>query len=650
MAGLEVKAIESLGKDTVFELEVTPNRPDCLSVLGVAREASAVFNKSLKIPKITAFTIPKEKIDISIADKKDCPRYIGTLIKGVPVTDSPAWLKERLAALGLRPVNNIVDITNFTLMETGQPLHAFDYDKLIGGKIIVRRAKEGEGIVTLDGVERKLDPSILVIADAQRPVAVAGVMGGRETEVSPTTKNILLESACFDPLLIRRACRKLGLASDSSYRFERGVDVNAASQGARRAIDLITAQTGAGPCGYRDLYLTKKVERTVTVSCRQISALLGMAVSSARCRTILKKLGFKIISVKKNILKAAVPSFRHDVKEEVDIAEEIARIIGYDTLPISLPAPQFFNRLEDTRRCRRQALSGALRSCGLNEAISYAMIGKKNLEKTNLISLNPLRVKNPLSAEQEFMRPSLLPGLLSAITTNLNRGRRDIRLFETGNIYSADGEKEAVGIILTGRRYPGDWRSNKEEVDFYDLKGMVTQALKALGVNPQDLQFNPAAEAIFQKGHASRFKLSDCPMGFLGRLAQGILTHWDIKHKNVFYAQIDIQRLYQKTAAPKRYQPLWEYPAVIRDLSLAVKTQVSFRQLSDAACGAGGELLKEVKFVEQYIGDKIPSGHRGITLSFVYQSPQRTLREEEVNGLHEKISQEIIGRFGAIKR
>ncbi|MCK5581533.1 MAG: phenylalanine--tRNA ligase subunit beta, partial [Candidatus Omnitrophica bacterium] len=347
MAGLEVEKTETVAGDTVLELEITPNRPDCLNMLGMAREVSAILNKTVKKPSLPEIKYPKEKCPVEIVDKEGCTRYIGTVIKDVKVAKAPQAMQQRLAAIGLRPINNIVDITNFCLMETGQPLHAFDYDKLEGGKIIVRRAKKGETIITIDGELRELDPSVLVIADAKRPVAIAGVMGGQETEVTGKTKNILLESAYFDPVLIRRAARKSGLSSDSSYRFERGVDFQMVENGCTRAIALIQELAGGEIEQRQDLCLAKKkkVGKAVTVSLAQINGLLGAALTTTQCKTILKKLEFDVVSKKgqplpgdrPQILKVTPPTFRNDIHQAVDVVEEVARVVGYDNLPLSLP-------------------------------------------------------------------------------------------------------------------------------------------------------------------------------------------------------------------------------------------------------------------------------------------------------------------------
>ncbi|OGX05737.1 MAG: phenylalanine--tRNA ligase subunit beta, partial [Omnitrophica WOR_2 bacterium GWA2_47_8] len=457
MAGLEVEKIESVNGDSVFELEVTPNRPDCLNVLGLAREVSAILDASLKAPKVEKLRIPSQKIDISVEDKKDCGRYIGTLISDVKVASSARWLEEKLQSIGTRGINNVVDITNFCLMELGQPLHAFDHDKLKGGAIIVRRARSGETIVTIDGVERKLDPSILVIADAQRPVAIAGIMGGRDTEVSERTKNILLESAYFDQVLIRRASRKLGLSSDSSYRFERGVAMQTVETASTRAAELIKKEAGGKVSAQQDVFskTQKKAAPAIALSLREINDRLGSNLSLAKCKAILNRLGFSVSSSGKDKLRLTAPAFRNDIKENVDIVEEVARIIGYDNLPLSIPRIQVENITIKSNQTHEKKIRGILTALGFDEIITYSMVNQSMLDKTALGHLKGVRVQNPLSQDQEMLRPAVLPSLLSIVLLNLNRGQKDLRLFEIGKVYSCEAEKKMINIVASGSK-PGD--------------------------------------------------------------------------------------------------------------------------------------------------------------------------------------------------
>lgn len=650
MSGLEVEKIESVAGDTVLELEITPNRPDCLNLLGIARELSAVLNKTLRYPRARRIKIPAKKANISILDKAGCPRYIGALIRGVNVTAAPEGMVKRLQAVGLRAVNNIVDITNFCLFETGQPLHAFDYDKLIGGRIVVRRARAGETIVTIDGATRTLDPSILVIADAQRPVAIAGIMGGRDTEVTASTKNVFLESACFDPVLIRRAGRKLGLSTDSSYRFERGVDLLNVETASRRAMILIQDLAGGDIAERQDFFAGKRklTPRQVVVKKQQVDALLGAVIPAARCKTILKKLEFNVRVEQGRVLKVTPPPFRGDIRQEVDVIEEIARVIGYDNLPLTLPSVKISNVPGACRWDFKNALRRILTAQGCYEAVSLTMLSEDQLRKARL----PLgtRVKNPLTQEQEFMRSGLLPSLLSAVQVNFNRGQKDLRIFEIGKRYlSHQPEEEVLGLVYAGRGAV-DWRLNKRsEVDFYDIKGAVESLLEP-SRKKSEVKFLPADGTCYVAGKSARVVINGQESGFLGEIRPEILRAWDIKHEKIFFAEIALAALEEKTPSVVKYQTVAEYPAVTRDISLAVPAHVAFSDIRAVIHEQGKELLAAVHFIEEYRGEKIPAGCRGMVFSLVYQSPARTLTEDEVSRVHERVVHSLTQRFSVVLR
>ena len=679
MAGLEVEKIATgaVGGDTQFELEITPNRPDCLNYLGIAREISAIFNSNPKLPKVKAFKFPKQKTDITIEDPKSCPRYIGTLIENVNIAPSPNWLKRHLESIGSRAINNIVDITNFCLFETGQSLHAFDFDKLQGGKIIVRRAKPGESIVTLDSVERKLDPSILVIADAKRPVAIAGIMGGKETEVRETTKNILLESAYFDPGVIRRGARLLGLSSDSSYRFERGVNTLGIETAGRRAASLILEWADGSLAAHRDLFVSKQksAKKEIFLSIEEINSRLGSSLTIKKCRAVLEKLGCKIVvidlyttndkknqkakveiltttkigkekvSKNKNVLKIIPPDFRNDFKTNVDAIEEIARIVGYDQLPSSLPSIRISSMAENPKRAFKQNLSRILQAQGFNEAITYTMMDRKALSKTKLDFLKVLEIKNPLSSEQEILRPSLLPSFLSTVQLNLNRGQKDLRLFEIGKEYSLEGEKEILALCTTGAQ-SADWRKPKQDVNFYDLKGVI----ESLVLDQKEIVFKPAQHPVFKSVQCAEILVEEKVLGVLGLISDDVLKQWDIKHKNIYLAELNLELFFKLQPTTLRYHSIPEYPVIGRDISLAVKQGIPFQEIRQIISRHGTEHLTSIKFLEQYLGDKIPQGCRGMVVSLTFQSSQRTLREEEVNQIYEKISQALSDELGAVRR
>ncbi len=650
MAGLEVEEVVSANKDCVLELEITPNRPDCLNMIGIAREISAILNKPLTLPKVKKTATQKANCNIVIKDTKGCTRYIGTVIEGVNVKSAPAWMKEAIASIGLRPINNLVDITNYSLMENGQPLHAFDYDKLEGGKIIVRRAKKGETIVTLDGVERKLDESILVIADAKKPVAIAGIMGGAATEVTATTKNILLESAHFDQILIRQTSRKLGLSSDSSYRFERSVAYQGVEYGSKRATQLILENAGGKISKYKDAKISKTQQKgnSVKLSVEQINNYLGTKATKAQIKTGLKKLGFSVSEAAKQ-LKVASPHFRQDILREVDLIEEIARIIGFDNIPISLPPILSCNIPSEPRRPIRNRVIDRLLSEGLDETVTYAMYNADLVGQTGQIDKKQLRVINPLTKEQELMRPSILPSFLSVAATNINRGQKNIKIFEIGKVYTPKAEEETLAILMTGTNV-SDWRpASNRPVDFYDLKGALTQALECMDLG-KGITFVSTENSFYEKGQSATIHLSAKVIGHIGKVDGDVLRTFGIKEADVYFCEISMEQVYMCGLKKNGYDAIAEYPAVVRDVSIAVKKDQDFGKIENLVRQLGKPILSDIYFKEEYLGEKIANDQRGLVFSLTYQDKKRTLTEEEVNKVHEKILSSIMEEFHAVLR
>ncbi len=648
MLGLEVEKVHSVGNDTVFELEITPNRPDCLNVIGIAREVSAGLNVNLKSPLLKKTSKISKKTAIQILDKQACRRYIGTIIENVQIASSPSTIKDRLNSIGSRLINNVVDVTNFCLMEIGQPLHAFDYDKLVGGKIIVRRAKKGEKIITIDGVTRELDESILVIADDVKPVAIAGIMGGKETEVTNDTKNILLESAWFDPILIRRASRKLGLSSDSSYRFERGVDYEGVERGLQRATQLILSTTQGKITAYADVALEKgKKPATIVFDLTSLNDALGSNIQAKQCRNILTKLGCTVIGTT-SILRVTPPSFRNDLKTPVDLIEEIARVVSFDKLPESLPLIKLTPTVSGSQYKFKKLLRNCLTSLGLSETITFTMYNRRALEKSNLGSLAGTKIKNPLSADQEIMRPSLLPSLLNVVLNNFNQGQKDLQLFEIGKTYISGKEKEMIAVIMVGSK-SNDWRLEKKQgVSFYDVKGVAEGIVNKL--NDGNIDIREVENSIFENDESGELLQEGKPFGILGKVKSDVLQKWDIKSTKVFYAELYIDELRSLYKEKRSFQSIVEFPSVHRDISLAVKDDIKFAQIKAISTKLGSNILNSVTFTEEYLGDKIPVGYRGVVFSLNYQSPERTLKEDEVNSVHETISQALIKDLQAIKR
>ncbi len=647
MAGLEVEHVEKVGKDTVFEIEITPNRPDALSLLGLAREVSAIVDRELTLPVVGEYE-DVGVVDITIENPADCSRYIGSRIDGVTVKPMPVEKSLFLQSFGNKPISNIVDITNFVLFEFGQPLHAFDFDKLEGGKIVVRRARRGEKIVTLDEVERTLDENVLVIADARKPVAIAGIMGGRDTGVTAATQRILLESAVFDLGIIRRASRKLGLTSDSCYRFERGLAWKTVEAASNRATDLVLQAAEGKLVSRRDVIATAPAgqRKEIAVSLEEILKLLGVPLDLCRAEKILRRLGC-VVAVTEKAMTVVPPHFRQDIRIKEDVIEEVARIVGYDNLPMTLPQVPAVNiTVDQEKETFNTRLADMLAGAGFNQVVTYSLVGGAALVKTNYQG-PVIKLKNAMSAEQELMRPTALPNMLQVAAANMNRGQRDLELFEIGKRYLPGGERWTLSVLVSGRR-ESDWRSpRRQALDLFDIKGAVEEVFSRLRV--KGCVFVSGEDPAFEPGQAAVIMIGRVAAGRAGKVAEDVLGKFDIKKAAVFFAEVDLEIAGEAVVSRAKFAAIEEFPAMVRDISLAVKA-VSFEAIK-ALCLANGQgLLKRIDFVELYCGDKIGAGHKGYVLSLVYQSSQRTLTDEEVNGLHESIAVKLVNDLGVVRR
>jgi phenylalanyl-tRNA synthetase beta chain len=650
MAGAEVTATEKADGDVVFELEITPNRADCLSIIGIARELAAVTGKKLKIPSAprspsTAKTRTKRKVTIDIRNEALCPRYSGRIIEGVNVGPSPQWIQKRLAMVGLRPVNNIVDITNFCLFETGQPLHAFDYDKVRGEAVVVRRAKKGEKITTIDGVTRELTEDMLVIADAEGPIAIAGVMGSLNTEVSFSTKTLLLESAYFDPVSVRRTSRKLGLGSESSYRFERGVDRGGVVPTSHRAAALI-CQYGSGTLG-RLVDKGKKKRSMVHIRYDVTKAghILGVDVSRTATRSILKALGFGVAE-KAHTITVTVPSFRADVAHEVDLIEEVARIYGYDNIPTTIPA--MVSQL--VRRTSFAAAQEKIRKCmftgGCSEIVTYSLISKTLLDKISWEEGGIIEIANPLSAEQETMRPTLIPGMLNALLWNMNRKMHDLKFFEVGKVYARgpQGFREHVtlNVAMTGT-LKGNWRQQRS-VTFFDLKGIVEVLARELGV--RGIRFSKGIVPRFSMSQSAGIEVDDTPIGVIGKVSRTILGRFDIK-QDIFLAELDLEKLLPFVRLARRFSQISKFPSVRRDISLIIDSNTPSSAIIALIKSADPSLIVAVELFDEYYGEQIPENMKGLSFSVIYQDRAKTLTDQEADNLHTKVKNLLTTKIAA---
>lgn len=650
-AGLPTESIENIGGDKVLEVEVTANRPDWLSYIGVAREAAAITGRKLIVPSVNKparsgkLKRKAEEIRIKIEDDKLCSKYTARIIRNVKVGDSPAWLKARIEAMGLRPVNNVVDITNFCLFETGEPMHAFDLDKLSGGEVSIRKAKKGEKITTIDGVERALEDSMLVIADNSKPIAIAGVMGGLSTEVNHSTKNILLEAAYFEPISIRRTSRKLSLSSDSSYRFERRIDISNVNYSSDRATGLI-CQIAAGEAGELiDMGVKPAKRKPVDIRYSKLDSVLGNKISPAKVKKILTDLGLKLKASSKDKLSFETPGFRHDLKEEADLIEEVARVYGYNNIPSTIPP---IVAQEERTSCEMEALRkirAAFMGMGFDEIITYSLLSKKIIQNTALSAEDLVCVANPLSIEQEAMRSGLLSGMLGAALWNINRRSKDLKFFEIGHVYGKSGggftEKQYLGACVTGE--VSSWAAGSRNLSFFDLKGAVEAFMESLGI--KDISFESVSDCRFSDASCASIKLAGENIGIIGEVDANVLKNFDIKAP-VYACEVCLDKIKPYINMKKKFEALPKYPAVSRDISIVADKDTSNQKILSVIIGSAGAVLKGVKLVDKYSGKQIPDGKISLTYRIEYQNPAKTLEEKEVTEAHTNVLRALESELG----
>jgi phenylalanyl-tRNA synthetase beta chain len=653
MAGIEVKAVDPKDGDFVFEIEITSNRPDWLSVLGIAREVAAVTGKKLKTfasaPKVELLrTKGSTQWKIEIEDREDCSLYTAKVLAGVTVGPSPDWLRKRLELVGCRSVNNVVDITNYCLYELGEPLHAFDSDKLSPGLIRVRRARLGEKILTIDGQQRQLNSSMLVIADSHIPVAVAGVMGGKDTEVTGTTKNVLLEAAIFRPVVVRRGRQSLGLQSEASYRFERGIDPEIVEIASIRCAALMQELCGSRCQISVSSPVRKTAPRAITLSPANVNQVLGLAISSGRIKSILLTLGFSLKAKGAKAFSVSVPSHRQDVNAEIDLIEEVARIYGFEHTPVSLPAVKLQVSTDSTFR-RIAAVKSLLISMGLDEVITYNMMDRPSLagfwDDESALAV----IANPLSEEQELLRPVLMPGVVRSVAHNLRQQQDFVALFEIAKTFQRRGgelhEDYHVCIAVCGSRAVWLEQQKKHMTDipgFLYLKGIVSTLFDRSGIS----------SCSFVPRDAERVDLvsAGTVVGAMWKLPKGVLDRLAIKNKDVYALEIPLNIILKAPGRIIRFEPISRYPGISRDISIVIPDDIETTQVVEQIQQNGGEFLQRVAISDFYKGKPIPEGHKNITVSCFYRSNTRTLLEDEVNATHGAIVDFLKNRLGATIR
>ncbi len=644
--------------DVVFEIGITPNRPDALSHIGIARELAALYKKRLNLPKIDlkeSMNTVNEFASIEIEDKVNCPRYSSLVVRNIGIKESPEWLKVDLTKVGLRPINNVVDITNYVMYETGQPLHAFDLDLLARNKIIVKSTKEESTFTTLDSKQRILPAGTLMICDAEKPVAVAGVMGGENSEVSYKTKNILIESAYFNSSSIRRTSRSLGLSTDASYRFERGTDPNNTLFAAQRAAQLISEICNSEIAkGNIDVYPTKISPKELILRFRYVERILGYKIESEKIIEIIESLGFGIKVQGNDELTVIIPTFRPDVEREIDIVEEIARINGYDNIPtISKISVTLQKRIDESEFADQ--LRNTATSLGFFEMINNPLVSKK---LSSYLS-NPIQVLNPQNIDMEYLRNSLLPGALAVVARNINSGVKDIQLFEIGNIFYKNSssdinsfsdftESQKMVFLITGKANEKEWHSDERNFDFFDLKGVINSLLtkNSLDYSLNDSYYhggNNLFEFLLTKSFNNKV------LGEGGKVKKEVLSEFGIDQE-VFAFEFDVQALSRIERVGKKFIEPGKFPRVFRDFAFIFDRTVLTEEITAQIKREGSNLLREVKLFDLYEGESIGKSKKSLAFSLEYGSDERTLTEMEVEKDFTALIKSITKKFNATLR
>ncbi|MUT65911.1 phenylalanine--tRNA ligase subunit beta [Paenibacillus sp. NEAU-GSW1] len=649
--------------DEVLELDLTPNRSDCLSMLGVAYEIGALTGREVKLPE-AAINHTKERTDslvsVKISASDHCPHYSARYIKGVKIGPSPLWLQNRLIAAGIRPISNVVDVTNFVMLEYGQPLHAFDADAVKTGKIDVRFAKEGETLVTLDDQERKLEPHMLVITDGEKPIGLAGVMGGANSEVHAETVNILLESAKFDGGTIRKTSRQLGLRSESSVRFEKEVDPSRVIPALDRAAALIAElASGLVTEGIVEAVTTTAKPATIDITLAKINGYLGTELSKLEVQTIFERLGFAYSLAEEGKFSIEVPTRRGDITRDVDLIEEAARLYGYDNIPTTPihgdVTPGSLTKPQAIRRDLRRRLTDA----GLHEVISYSFTGPERTKLFPALSgegLKPVKLAMPMSEDRSVLRTTLVAQLLETATYNRNRKNESAAIFEIGSVFHTDEEqltrlpqeKHRLAALLTGSRTEAQWNRKAAPVDFYDAKGILETVFQVLGLTGK-VRYEAAQPEHFHPGRTAAVLIETArgvvPIGFVGQLHPTLQHESDLA--DTYVLEIGLDELYELAEFDIVYKALPRYPAMQRDIAVVLDRAVPAGSLTASVWTTAGELLESVRVFDVFTGEKLGEDKKSVALSLVYRHADRTLTDEEVTELHAKVVAELEQSFAA---
>ena len=654
---------EALGiEDHIIDVAVTPNRSDCLSMLGIAREVAAICEAPLRYPAI-AFAETGPDIttlsSVTLDDPERCPRYAARIVQGITVGPSPKWLSERLEAVGLRSINNIVDVTNYVLMEMGQPLHAFDFDRLREHRIVVRRAGSGERFTTLDGTERTLFDDTLLICDGVGPVAIAGIMGGLDSEIAQDTTRVLIESAYFEPRGIRRSSKRLGLRTESSYRFERGVDPEGVIRALDRAAQLML-EVGGGELarGRIDVYPRPITAPTLVLDVDRTNRFLGTDLTGAEIGAVLRRIELGVEALAGHRLQVSVPSFRPDLTRAVDLAEEVARLVGYDRVPVTSPVASIEAEPVDPHLNLRQEIKGVLQGAGFFEALNYSFISQESLSALGLSEddprMNPIRVLNPLSEDQGVMRTTLVPGLLQTARYNFDHGNEDLRMFELSKVFVPKKgdvlpvEPHYLAGIMAGARFPQTLYGGLGEVEYADLKGVMEEVLELSHL--QGVAF--LAEDVppyLDPLHAASICVDGSLLGALGRVHPRVENAFDLK-RPVYLFELNFDQVYRLRRQHSLYQSLPRFPSVSRDMALVVDESLPVQKMIDFIWELHEPMLEQIEIFDIYRNPQLSEGKKSIGYRLVYRSSDRSLTDAEVNERHGRLVERVLNNFHGILR
>jgi len=645
MIGLVADTAAEKDGDLILDLETYANRPDTLGHLGVAREIGAMLGlplieKDWPVAELAEATA--DVADVQITAEAHCPRYCGLVVRGVPVGPSPDWLRCRLEAMDLRPVNNVVDVSNYVLFATGQPIHTFDFGRIAGGRIVVRKAKRGETLVDLDGRTLALTPDMLVIADESRPVALAGVIGGQASGISGSTRDVFIESANFDPVSIRKTAKALGLATDASYRFERGADIAFAPRAALMAASLLTQMGGQATRGLIDRYPRPPKARTVRLRLRRIVELLGVDVPEDFVVDVLSRLGFRVEGSHKGAWRVDVPTFRVDISREADLIEEVARFYGYDRIPAVVTPVGAFPLAVNRKRERLARIRETLGGQGLDEVINWSFADPEK-EAAAAGGRTPVAIQNPISNRASVLRTTLLPGLVENAAWNLNRGLDGVHIFELGNVYYwGDDEKHRedlhLGLLSTGLRPGESFMAAAAETDLFVVKGAVEAVFEALRF--ETAGFAERDHPSFAPGRALAVLCRGQEVGRLGLLSRRLAAAFEVD-RPVYAAEIDLAALFGKTPRPFEYVPVPKLPGVVRDLSFLMDRAVAYGEVARVLGRLDQPLLEGFELVDRFAAPPVPADKVSLTIRLRFRHPQRTLVAGEVD----RAEQEIVGHL-----